>query len=135
MSMIKRYAPHSDWGLVEVDKNGNYASLARSLDNIRRDAPVVVLASDFDMLETLANEVAFTHEETNKHEVAMIALRKWLREASQSKWECAVAKLRPATKDDRLGAPSTCWNHSGFKNKHRYVCKCSECDAETKQGD
>lgn len=38
-----------------------------------------VLASDYDELERLANEVAFSHPDANKHDVAMIALRSYLR--------------------------------------------------------
>jgi hypothetical protein len=47
-----------------------------------RDLKPCVLATDFDELEKLANVVAFTNQETTKHEDAMKALRAYLRTCS-----------------------------------------------------
>lgn len=67
---VGEYEPVDDVEIIKfhrwLQRAVNYVSSVRS--------------ESYESLMELASEVAFTHPETNKHERAMIALRKYLRD-------------------------------------------------------
>lgn len=46
----------------------------------------------------------------------------------QAAWQFqAVVRKRPASEAEVIGkAPSSCWNHPNFENRHVYNCMCED---------
>jgi len=57
-----------------------------------------------------------------------------LRKDNSAQYLCVTLK-RKATDMEAMGYKlSSCWNHPGFNNRHKYWCACSDCKNDVFNG-